>query len=74
MNEMALIDAVKARDYDKTSALIGEGANVNQQNELGWTPLNFAAGKGNLAMVKQSSLWPWQSGRTPRSSASFENH
>src|SRR5215472_9353557 len=22
----------------------------------------------------QSSLWPWQSGRTPRSSASFENH
>ena len=42
---MALIDAVKARDYDKTSALIGEGANINQQDEQGWTPLNFAAGK-----------------------------
>jgi hypothetical protein len=52
MNEMALIDAVKAGDYDKTSALIGEGANVNQQDKQGWTPLNFAAGIGNLAMVK----------------------
>ena len=52
MNDLALIDAVKASDYDKSSALINEGADVNQQDEQGWTPLNFAAGKGNLAIVK----------------------
>jgi len=52
MNDLALIDAVKAGDYDKSSALINEGADVNQQDEQGWTPLNFAAGKGNLALVK----------------------
>ena len=28
------------------------GADVNQQDEQGWTPLNFAAGKGDLSLTK----------------------
>ena len=32
--------------------MIETGADVNQQDEQGWTPLNFAAGKGDLSLVK----------------------
>jgi hypothetical protein len=49
---LELIDAVKADDYVQAENLIKAGADVNQQDEQGWTPLNFAAGKGDLALVK----------------------
>ncbi|HKP87266.1 MAG TPA: ankyrin repeat domain-containing protein [Blastocatellia bacterium] len=52
MSDLKLIDAVKANDYAEAEALIKGGADVNQQDEQGWTPLNFAAGKGDLAMCK----------------------
>jgi uncharacterized protein len=52
MGDMSLIDAVKAGDYAIAEALIKGGADVNQQDEQGWTPLNFAAGKGSLSLVK----------------------
>lgn len=52
MSEMTLIDAAKAGDYAHADELIRNGADVNQQDEQGWTPLNFAAGKGDLALVK----------------------
>jgi uncharacterized protein len=52
MNELALIEALKAGDDQKAEELIRGGADVNQQDEQGWTPLNFAVGKGNLSLVK----------------------
>ena len=52
MSDCALIEAVKAGEYAKAEALIASGAEVNEQDEQGWTALNFAAGKGHLALVK----------------------
>jgi hypothetical protein len=52
MRDVGLIEAVKAGDFARAEKLIGAGADLNQQDEQGWTPLNFAAGKGDLALVK----------------------
>lgn len=52
MSELLLIEAVKNGAYAEAEQLIKSGADVNQQNEQGWTPLNFAAGKGYLSLVK----------------------
>jgi hypothetical protein len=52
MSDMQLIDAVKNGDAAAAEQLIKSEADVNQQDEQGWTPLNFAAGKGDLAIVK----------------------
>ncbi|MGH9764818.1 MAG: ankyrin repeat domain-containing protein [Blastocatellia bacterium] len=52
MSEMALIEAVKSGDRESVEQIINNGADVNQGDEQGWTPLNFAAGKGNLPLVK----------------------
>jgi hypothetical protein len=52
MNDLTLIGAVKSGNLAEAEALIKGGADVNQEDEQGWTPLNFAAGKGNLALVK----------------------
>jgi hypothetical protein len=52
MSDLALIEASKSGDYAKADALIKSGAYVNQQDEIGWTPLNYAAGKGSLPLVK----------------------
>jgi uncharacterized protein len=52
MSDLELIDAVKAGDYAKAETLVRNGAEINQQDEQGWAPLNFAAGKGDLSTVK----------------------
>ena len=52
MNDTKLIDAVKAVDHGEVDRLIKAGADINQQDDQGWTPLNFAAGKGELSLVK----------------------
>ena len=52
MSESSLIDAVKNGDYAGAERAIKEGADLHGQDEQGWTALNFAAGKGDLAMVK----------------------
>jgi uncharacterized protein len=52
MNEMQLINAVKATDISAMMELINTGVDVNQQDEHGWTSLNWAAGKGDVEMVK----------------------
>ena len=52
MNDLGLIEAVKAGDLARVQALIDTGVDLNQQEEQGWTPLNFAAGKGNLPIVQ----------------------
>ena len=51
--DVRVCDAVKAADYDLVRKLVKEqGGNVHQRAEQDWTPLNFAAGKGDLEMVK----------------------
>lgn len=52
MSDLRLIDAVKAGNYEEAEALIKNGSDVNQQDEQGWTPLNFAADKGLVPLVK----------------------
>ncbi|HKV41006.1 MAG TPA: ankyrin repeat domain-containing protein [Blastocatellia bacterium] len=52
MANLDLIEAVKAGDHVKAAMLIENGADVHQQGEQEWTPLNFAAGRGDLAIVK----------------------
>ena len=52
MGDLSLIEAVKADNYAEAEELIKQGADINQQDEQGWTPLNFAAGKGNLSLVR----------------------
>jgi hypothetical protein len=52
MSDLQLIEAVKAGDLAATEQLIGSGADINQQDEHGWTPLNWASGKGDVALIK----------------------
>jgi hypothetical protein len=52
MGEPNVIDAVKRDDFDSLERLISEGADVNYQDEHGWTPVSWAAGKGDARMVK----------------------
>jgi len=49
---MELIEAVQAENVALVRELLSSGTNVNQQDKYGWTPLNWAAGKGNLNIVK----------------------
>ena len=51
MENLELIEAVKADNLARARDLVEAGAEINQQDENGWTPLNWAAGKGNLALV-----------------------
>ena len=52
MSDVALIEAVKAGDLQKTETAVAAGADVNAPGpEQQWTALNYAAGKGDLAMV-----------------------
>lgn len=53
MSDVPLIEAVKEGDLEKVEGQIEAGADVNAPgSEQEWTALNFAAGKGNLAMVE----------------------
>jgi len=51
MSDLQLIDAVKTGQPAKVEAALNAGADVHQQDEQGWTPLNWAAGKGNVDIV-----------------------
>lgn len=69
MTDLALIEAVKTGQHAEARALLESGADVNQQDEAGWTPLNFAAGKGDLAMVRllvETGADPFKTGRDNR--------
>jgi uncharacterized protein len=51
MNDLQLIDAVKTGQLSKVEDALNAGADIHQQDEQGWTPLNWAAGKGNMEIV-----------------------
>lgn len=69
MSDSELIEAVKAGDQATAKTLIERGVDVNQQDEQGWTPLNFAAGRGDLPMAKllvNKGAYPFKVGRDNR--------
>jgi uncharacterized protein len=53
MANTPLIEAVKAGDEEEVARLLSLGRDVNEKgNEMEWPPLNFAAGKGNLSLIR----------------------
>src|ERR1035438_9251742 len=46
-----ILDAASAGDLKKVKALLAIGANVNEKNGNGWTPLHAAAHSGNAEMA-----------------------
>lgn len=52
MSELKVIEAAKNGDREALAALLAVGADVNEQDDQGWTPLNWAAGKGDAETVK----------------------
>ena len=51
MSETRLIDAVKRGERAAVQEIIAGGADLNEQDENGWTPLNWAAGRGDVEIV-----------------------
>lgn len=52
MSDLQLIDAVKTGQRAKVEEALNAGADIHQQDEQGWTPLNWAAGRGDLELVE----------------------
>lgn len=52
MSETKVIEAAKNGDRETLEKLLDEGADVNEQDEHGWTPLNWAAGAGDVETVQ----------------------
>jgi uncharacterized protein len=51
MSDLQLIDAVKTGQLAKVEEALNAGADIQQQDEQGWTALNWAAGKGIVEIV-----------------------
>src|SRR5262249_24608460 len=51
-SELRLIDAVKAENVVRVKELIDLGSDIDEQDEHGWTPLNWAAGRGDTELVR----------------------
>jgi hypothetical protein len=69
MAKLQLIDAVQSDNLASLQQLIESGADVNEQDEQGWTPLSWAAGKGNSTMVNlliANGADVWKFGRDQR--------
>jgi hypothetical protein len=49
--EKKAIAAAQRGDVDALSAMVAEGANINKQDEQGWTALHWSAGKGDLEAI-----------------------
>jgi ankyrin repeat protein len=49
---MEFIEAIKSGNRAAVEEMIAAGAELNQQDKQGWTPLNWAAGSGQLEIVE----------------------
>jgi len=52
MSDLQLIDAVKTGQLARVEEALNSGADIHQQDEQGWTPLNWAAGRGDLEIMR----------------------
>lgn len=52
MSQMEFIEAIKSGNRASVAEMIDAGAEINQQDKQGWTPLNWAAGSGQLEIVE----------------------
>jgi ankyrin repeat protein len=52
MSNAALIDAIKRGDLESVKTLIESEESINQEDDAGWTALNWAAAKGQIEIVK----------------------
>ena len=52
MSDLTLIEAVKKGDLTALAELSAGGADINEQDEHGWTALNWASGKGSVETIK----------------------
>jgi ankyrin repeat protein len=69
MSDVQLIEAVKAGDLATVTALLASGVDIHQQDEQGWSSLNWAAGKGDVAIIEvllQNGADIFQVGRDQR--------
>jgi uncharacterized protein len=51
MSDLQLIDAVNTGQLAKVEEALNAGVDIHQQDEQGWTPLNWAAGRGRVEIV-----------------------
>jgi len=51
MSYLRLIEAIKSHNSIQVEEEIQSGADINEQDEYGWTPLNWAAGRGDQKFV-----------------------
>lgn len=51
MSQIEFIEAIKSGNRTAVAEMIEAGAEINQQDKQGWTPLNWAAGSGQLEIV-----------------------
>jgi hypothetical protein len=51
MSQVELIETIKSGNAASVKELIESGVQLDQQDKQGWTPLNWAAGSGQLEIV-----------------------
>jgi len=52
MANESLISAIRAKDAVAVETLLASTANIDEGDEQGWSPLNHAAGVGDLSMIQ----------------------
>lgn len=52
MSQMEFIETIKSGNRAAVAEMIEAGAEINQQDKQGWTPLNWAAGSGQIEIVE----------------------
>lgn len=52
MGQMNVIDAARNGDLDALRRVLDAGGDIHERDEHGWTPLNWAAGKGDPRIIR----------------------